>query len=133
MENPERAAAILALHLIEAQRRSILGAFLNPWSSRARFERLAESLLGNENLPVDPKLRYSIAMIMRHLEDIPDDAPLPSEQEIVDWIAARGGLSALHLEFLRDTRPKARPGFSPPSPVPGMPGAAPPGRPDPGG
>jgi hypothetical protein len=103
MENPEKAAAILATHLIEAQRQNLLKAFFYPWSNRARFEKLANSLLGKEDLPIDPKLRYPIAMIMRHLEDVPDDAPLPTEQEIVDWIATKGGLSALHLEFFART------------------------------
>ncbi|HTQ33722.1 MAG TPA: hypothetical protein VMI30_06095 [Stellaceae bacterium] len=97
MNDPVHIAAFLAIRLIEADRRTWKEIFAKP-VSRTRLEKLIKSLPNDEKTTIEPYTPYLIEMIFTHFKDVPDGAPLPREQEIVDWVAEQGGTSALLLK-----------------------------------
>jgi hypothetical protein len=99
--DPARVAAILAIHLIDAARRSYWKGVVVEGANRARLEKLARTLSDDQNLTIEPYSPYLVQMIFRHFSNAPDGEPLPTEQEILGWIAEKGGISTLLLQRTR--------------------------------
>jgi hypothetical protein len=95
MNNPEKIAAILAIRLLEARKQySAIENFCASWFNRRdRVEKLAETFLKEDDLPIKPYIPHIVHTVADHFAN----PPLPTEQEIIDWIAASGGISALLL------------------------------------
>jgi hypothetical protein len=95
MNSPEKIAAILAIHLLEAQKQhSTIERYYAYWfNRRSRVEKLAETFL-KDDLPIKPYILHIVYIIAGHFAN----CPLPTEPEIIDWIAARGGISTLLLQ-----------------------------------
>ena len=95
--DPAQVAATLAIHLLDAARRNFWKAMFRERASRTHLEKLARTMSGDQKLTIEPYIPYLVQMIVRHFADVSDEAPLPTEQEILDWIAEKGGVSALLL------------------------------------
>lgn len=100
MNDPEGAAATLAIHLIAARRKHRIAAFFHIWPSRGDVEKLADLVLQADNLPIEPHLIYVVRMIVYHFRKLPSSRSLPSKQEAIDWIAQSGGIGALILKIM---------------------------------
>jgi hypothetical protein len=99
--DPVQIAAILAIHLLDASRRSYWKAVLRARGTRTRLEEAARTLNGDQDLTLEPYIPHVVRMIVGHFAEEPYQASLPTEQEIVDWVAEKGGISGLLLERMR--------------------------------
>jgi hypothetical protein len=101
MNDPEKIAAILAIRLLDARRKdNIWKAVFGRWPSRKRVEKLANSILEKDDLPIEPYITYVVEMIVRHFDESLTFETLPTEREITDWLSAKGGLPVLILEYV---------------------------------
>jgi hypothetical protein len=103
MNNPEKVAATLAIRLIAVRRQHPIKALFQMWPRRSRVEKLANLVLEKDDLPIEPCMTYVVDIIVRYFEEFSADTPLPTEQEVIDWIAERGGIPALLLTSMART------------------------------
>jgi hypothetical protein len=101
-DEPEKVAAILVIGLLTKYRNSSWPRiFLDLFRAGSQISQIAEiapTVLGPENLPLEPYMRWAVGAALRHFVDL----PLPTEQELTNWIVARGGISALLVEAMAE-------------------------------
>jgi hypothetical protein len=101
MEDPEKTAARLAIHFLEAGRNSFWRRNFGMSSiSRTRVESAAD-LIERSGRPLEPYITYVVRLIISHFDNTRSlAAPLPTEQQIVDWLTEQGGISAILLKYM---------------------------------
>jgi hypothetical protein len=110
LPNPEEAAAKIVIGLIEIKRQRLEDATLGLMDRKIRYrknapyaEKVARYLLGTAGL-TEPAIALAMVPIADHFLALPDDAPLPTEQQVVEWIANNGGLAAFWQLGMRAKR-----------------------------
>jgi hypothetical protein len=100
MNSPEKIAAILAIRLLQNRvRENKIGKIFTMWVNRRnRIEKLAETFLDKNDLPIEPYMPHAVYAIVQHFENDLITASLPTEQAIIDWIAESGGISGVLLK-----------------------------------
>jgi hypothetical protein len=99
MNMPEKIAAILAIRLLEVRKRdTTIKIFEFRRNCRSRIEKLASTFLKEGDLPIKPYMPHVVYYIADHFENRPGNSALPTEQEVIDWIAESGGISGLLLK-----------------------------------
>jgi hypothetical protein len=99
LKTPESIAAKLAIGLLDERSKHPMKAAFQ-WPSGGRIEKLADRILDQDELPVEPHMAYAIHMIIGHFETSPNNRRMPTAEEVIAWIKERGGIPGLVLAYL---------------------------------